>query len=133
MKIHSKLVTTLAFIACGAWTGSIKALFGGKTELELSGIGVIKESAEILAKSIETFPKRHMALAIIGFIMVFQGLYFFVKGFTSCICGNAYSPTGKRIGYLNGFVQCCVSLAFVVGGALAALYSTSITRYLFGA
>jgi hypothetical protein len=130
--IRSKIISGLAIITCGTWASHLNALFGGKTELELNGIGVIKEAAEILAKSVETFPTKQMALAIIGFIMVSQGLYFFVKGLTYCICGNAYSPTGKRVGRLNGFVQCLISLAFIVCGSLAALYSSSITHYIFG-
>jgi hypothetical protein len=132
ITIRSKIISGLALITCGTWAGSLKALFGGKTELELNGIGVIKESAEILAKSVDTFPTKQMALAIIGFIMVSQGLYFFVKGLTSFICGNAYNPTGKRIGRANGFIQCLISLAFIAVGSLAALYSALITRYLFG-
>ena len=62
-------------------------LFGGKTELDLKGIDVIKEAAEILAKSVATFPTKQMAIAIIGFIAVSQGLFFFTKGLGSLICG----------------------------------------------
>jgi len=130
--IRSKIISGLAIVTCGTWASGLNALFGGKTELELNGIGVIKESAEILAKSVETFPTKQMALAIIGFIMVSQGLYFFVKGLTSFICGNAYSPTGKRVGRLNGLILCLISLAFIACGSLAALYSASITHYVFG-
>ncbi len=119
-------------ITASCWAGSLKALFGGKTELELNGLGVIKESAMILAKSVETFPTRQMAVAIIGFIMVSQGLFFLTKGLTNFICGDSYRPDGKRVGRTNGFFQCLIGLALSAGGTSAALYCSTIVQYIFG-
>lgn len=122
----------LAASAGACWANSLKALFGGKTELELNGLGVIKDSAEILAKSVSTFPTRQMAIAIIGFIAVSQGLFFFTKGLASFICGDSYRPDGKRVGRIPGFIQCLIGIGLSAGGAYTALYSHAIMKYLFG-
>ena len=123
----------LLIVSCACWASSMKALFGGKTELQLNGIEVIKEAAQILAKSVATFPTRQMAIAIIGFIAVSQGLSFSIKGLVAFICGNSYRPDGKRVGRIYGFIQCLIGIGLSAAGAAAALYSAKIVTYLFGA
>ena len=122
----------LMIISGVCWASSMQALFG-KTEVELGGLGVVKEAAEVIARSIATFPTRQMAIAIIGFIAVSQGLFFFTKGLASIICGDTYTPEGKRAGHMHGFTQCVIGLGLSVIGSLAALYSACIVRCLFGA
>jgi hypothetical protein len=86
-------------------TNVAKAIFDVKTDVKLGDLDVVKESAEILAKAAETFPTKNMAIAIIGFIAVSQGLYFFTKGLATFICGDSYRPTdGKRAGSLYGLI-----------------------------
>jgi len=125
------IFSRLLIVAGACWAGSMSALFGGKTELELNGLGVVKESAEILAKSIQTFPTRRMIIAIIGFIAVAQGLFFFLKGLASCICGDIYRPDGRRAGRIHGLIECLIGIGFVVLGSIIALFSTKIVMYLF--
>ena len=130
-RVINTINKLLIFVcACGAC--SVKAIFGVKTDIDLKGLDVIKESAKILAKSVETFPTKQMAIAIIGFIAISQGLFCFAKGFTTFICGNTYRPDGKRAGNLYGFIQCLVGIGLSLAGALAALYSANVSHYLFG-
>jgi hypothetical protein len=123
-----------SIFSCTCWASYSKALFGVKTELDLNGLDVVKESAEILAKAVETFPTKNMAIAIIGFIAVSQGLYFFAKGLATFICGDSYRPTdGKRAGSLYGLILCFIGIGLASAGALASLYSAALTQYFFGA
>ena len=115
------------------WASYSKALFGVKTELELNGLDVVKESAQILAKTVETFPTKQMAIAIIGFIAVSQGLFFFAKGLATFFCGDSYRPDGKRAGSFYGLILCLIGIGLSCAGALASLHCQAITRYFFGA
>lgn len=124
-------IRPLIIISCAFLASSAKALFGFKTELELNGLGVVKESAEILAKTVETFPTKQMAIAIIGFIAASQGLFCITKGLTIFICGDSYRPDGKRAGSLYGLTQCLIGIGLLTAGSLAALYSAAIAHYLF--
>ena len=101
--------------------------------IELTGLGIIKDSAEIIANSIASFPTKQMVIAIIGFIGVSQGLLFFMKGLASFLCGEGYHPThGTRVGHIRGVIQCLIGLGLATAGALSSLYSAKIVHYLFG-
>src|SRR5690606_15284335 len=107
-------------------------LFGGKTELEVNNINILKESAEILARTIESFPTHKTAIAIIGFITSTLGLYFFAKGFVMFICGHGHRTTESiQTGRFYGFVQCIVGLGFLALGTAASLYSGYLTHHFF--
>jgi hypothetical protein len=125
-------VNTLLLFGCAFAVSPLKAIFDVKTDLNLEGLDVVKESAEILAKTVETFPTKQMAIAIIGFIAVSQGIFFFIKGLATFICGNTYRPDGKRAGSVYGLVLCLIGLGMAICGALASLYCINISHYLFG-
>lgn len=120
----------LLIVSAACWAGSMKALFGGK--IELDGLGVVKEAAEILSKTVATFPTKQMAIAIIGFIAVSQGLFFFIKGFASLLCGDSYRPDGVRVGRAYGLIQCLIGIGLSTLGALSSLYSAKIVQCIFG-
>lgn len=119
------------------WTSYSRALFGGKTELELNGIGVIKESAEILAKTAESLasalPTYKMAVALIGLIAFSQGLYFLVNGVISLICGDSHrTAEHKHSGRMRGLTTCIIGLTLALCGACSTLFSSTIVMHLFG-
>lgn len=118
-------INTLLLLSYACITNPLKAI-------SLEGLDVVKESAEILAKTVETFPTKQMAVAIIGFIAVSQGLFFFIKGLAAFICGNTYRPDGKRAGSLYGLVLSLIGLGIAICGALTSLYCINISHYLFG-
>lgn len=122
---------SVCLLACACCACSSKAIFGFKTDLNLNGLDVVKESAEILAKTVETFPTKQMAIAIIGFIAFSQGIFFFIKGLAAFICGNTYRPDGKRAGSLYGLMLCLIGLGMAICGALAAIYCFKVSHYLF--
>jgi hypothetical protein len=133
---YCRPLNVIALSALG-WGSSMSALFGGKTELELNGIGVIKESAEILAKTAETlagtFPTYKMAIAMIGLITFSQGLYFLVHGFISLLCGDSrLTPEHKSSGRLRGFALFIIGLCLATCGASATLFSSIIVMHIFG-
>ena len=125
--MHKKVGAVLTSIAVSMvlWTTRINALFGGKTELELNGIDVIKESAEILARTAKMFPTHKMVVSIIGFIMFAQGLSFFCLGLITLISGNESTSRAR------GMVMCSVGLSIATLGALCSLFSFKIAYFIF--
>lgn len=119
------------------WGSYLGALFGGKTELELNGIGVIKESAEILAKSAETLaatlPTYKMAVALIGLIAFSQGLYFVVHGLVNLICGDSQLiAADKSPGRMRAFTTLIIGLILAICGACSAIFSSTIVIHFLG-
>lgn len=100
--------------------------FWGKTELELNGIGVIKEAAQLLSHSIDTFPTQSTGIAFIGLIVFSQGIYLFGKGIV-----NMMSISGDVQMQRRGKIQFIVGSTFSVGGSIATLYSTKIAILCF--
>lgn len=114
-----------------AWFSQLAALFSGKTELDLNGIEVIKESAEILAHSIETFPSAATAIALIGLIMASQGIYFLATGLIS-ILSNIRSNKSDASLHRLGYAQLFIGLLFTSCGCIATLYCALLAEWLFG-
>jgi hypothetical protein len=108
------------------WYSSTANAFFGKTELELNGIGVIKDSAEILANSITSFPSKATVIALIGLIIVSQGVYLFSKGTVNIMCSR-----NDQLLRTRGYAQCLVGLCFLLWGFMASLYCTDLAKLLF--
>ena len=111
--IHFKAIfCRLLIVSAACWASSMKAIF-------VDGLGVVKEAAEILSKTVATFPTRQVAIAIIGFIAVSQGLFFFTRGLASLLCGDSYRPDGVRAGHTYGLIQCLIGIGLSTAGAQA--------------
>lgn len=134
MKISTikENVRTLLLFGCACCANPVKAIFDVKPALNLESLDAVKEAAEIIAKTVASFPTKQMALAIIGFIMFSQGISFFIKGLATFMCGDSYRPDGKRAGSLYGLALCLVGLTMAICGAFAALYCATISLCLFG-
>lgn len=124
-KIGTISTTSIA-VSLALWSTRSNALWGGKTELDLNGIDVIKESAEILARTAKMFPTHKMVVGIIGFIMFAQGLSFFCKGLITIVAGN---NTGS--GRIGGIVTCIVGLNIALLGILCSLFCYKIAYFIF--
>ena len=118
VKVFGFLQSLLSFHIASAWWG--------KTELELNGIGVIKEAAQILANSINTFPTQSTAISFIGLITFSQGIYLFAKGIVN-IMSNAGDAQMHRLGK----TQFIVGSALSIVGLFATLYSLKIAKLFF--
>lgn len=118
--------TTSIVVSLSLWCNYLHPLFGGKTELDLNGIDVIKESAEILAHTAKMFPTHKMVIGIIGFIMFAQGLSFFCKGMITLIVGN-----NNGTGRIGGLVTCIIGLNVALLGALCSLFCYKIACLIF--
>jgi len=100
--------------------------FWGKTELDLNGIGVIKEAAQLLSHSIDTFPTQSTGIAFIGLIIFSQGIYLFGKGIVNII-SNAHDAQLR----CRGKAQFILGTTLLIGGTTATLYSTKIAILCF--
>lgn len=100
--------------------------FWGKTELELNGIGVIKEAAQILSHSIDTFPTQSTSIAFIGLITFSQGIYLFAKGIVN-MRASFQDPQMRR----RGKTQFILGSSLLIVGLFATLYSLKIAMLFF--
>ncbi len=121
----SCLIKVFGFLQSLLGVNSLCA-FWGKTELELNGIGVIKEAAQVLSHSIDTFPTQSTGIAFIGLIVFSQGIYLFGKGISNIMC-SAGDPQLR----CRGRTQFILGSTFVIGGTIATLYSTKIAMLCF--
>lgn len=121
-----RLLSAAGFLQSFLWTSNLWAFFG-KTELELNGIGVIKESAEILAHSIETFPTHSTAIAFIGLIIFSQGILLFSKGLV-----NMFSSSNDTRIRHRGRAQFIIGAVLMAAGIASTLHNTKISVLLMG-
>jgi hypothetical protein len=122
------LPAVIAGLAAGAHS-SIHA-FWGATELDLKGIGVIKEAAEVLAAAAAQIPGRTTGIALLGFACATIGIFKLHKGFVDLLVPTN-SPVNERVeSRKRALVHTLISFYFLFFGCIIMIYATGISRWI---
>lgn len=104
--------------------------FWGATELDLKGIGVIKEAAEVLAAAAAQIPGRTTGIALVGFVCAAVGIFKLHKGIVDLLMPVGTPIQDKKEFRRRALVHTLVSFYFVFFGFLIMMYAASISKWL---
>lgn len=112
-----------------AWHSAAHA-FWGTTEVDLKGITIIKEAAEILAAATNQIPGKATGLALIGLIITGVGIATLHKGLVNALMPQGTHEQDKKENRRHALVHVFVSIYFMAAGILLMSYASTIAQWL---
>lgn len=104
--------------------------FWGATEVDLKGIAIIKEAAEILAAATNQIPGKATGIALIGLIVTTVGIATLHKGLVNMLLPMGILAQEKKENRSRAIIHSLISLYFIFAGILLMLFASTIAHWL---